>query len=79
MGSGLNSFFVCLLLLVIQYIINLLLIISRHANEVSEAGIVFDLFLIILLFPPLEACMRCISGTAWSWTLIFLHKVDAAV
>ena len=46
------------------------LFISRHAYEVSEeAGFVFDLFLIIILIIlnlPLEACMRCISGTAWS-------------
>ena len=41
-----------------------LFLISRHANEVSEAGFVFDLFLILPL--PLEACTRCISGTAWS-------------
>ena len=49
-----------------------LLIISRHAYEVSEAGIVFDLFLILIIIIiiinilPLEACTRCISGTAWS-------------
>ena len=56
-----------------------LLIISRHANKVSGADIVFDLFLIFILPLPLEACTRCISGSAWSWTLIFLHKVDAGV
>ena len=46
-------------------------VISRHAYEVSEAGIVFDLFLILILIIilinlPLEACTGCISGTAWS-------------
>ena len=41
-----------------------LLLISRHAYEVSEAGIIFDLFFILNL--PLEACTLCISVTALS-------------
>ena len=26
-----------------------------------------------------KSCTLCISGSAWSWTLILLHKVDAGV
>ena len=55
-------------------------LISRHAYEVSEAGFVFDLFLlIILILQQNNSCSACISRTAWSWTLIFLHKVDTGV
>ena len=57
-------------------------IISRHAYEVSEAGIVIDLFILIILIILIiiliiilqepKSCCACISRTAWSWTLIFL-------
>ena len=39
---------------------------------------VMFLIYFFLLFPQQpKSCWRCISGTAWSQTLIFLHKVDA--
>ena len=54
--------------------------ISRHAYEVSEAGIVIDLFILILIIIIIlqepKSCRACISRTAWSWTLIFLPKVN---
>ena len=37
-----------------DFFIIIILIISRHAYEVSEAGIVFDLFLLISRQPPLR-------------------------
>ena len=71
--AGLNYFRkACISKNVGQLNIHVLVIISRHAYEVSGAGIVFDLFLIIIIIIiiiinlPLEACTRCISGTAWS-------------
>ena len=42
--------------------------ISRHAYEVSEAGFVYDLFLLIILLQEPKSCWRHISRTAWSST-----------